>query len=111
MLNITRQERGVILFLLGVALAGLAADFLIKNNSHPRVISCFNQGEDTGKINLNQADMDALKSLPGVGEKLAGRIIEYRNQHGGFRDGSELKEIKGIGEAKYNSIKEHLVVE
>jgi len=111
MLNITRQERGVILFLLGAALAGLAADFLIKNNSRPEVISYFNQGENTGRINLNQADIDALKSIPGVGEKLASRIIEYRNQHGDFTDGNELKEIKGIGKSKYNVIKEYLIIE
>jgi len=111
MLNITRQERGVIIFLLGTALLGLAADFLIKNNSYSGPAFCFKEVKNSGKISLNRADTEALKSIPGIGEKLAGRIIAYRNQHGDFSDSSELKKVKGIGEAKYNRMKERLVIE
>lgn len=50
------------------------------------------------KINLNTANAQALQGLEGVGEKKALAIIDYRQQHGGFKSIDELKEVKGIGD-------------
>ena len=101
----------VILFLISVALIGAGIDFLIKHNSQPEVITYLSQVDDMGKINLNQADRDTLKGVTGVGERLAGRIIEYRSRNSGFKDIKELQNIKGIGTAKYNTIIEYFTVE
>ena len=60
------------------------------------------------RISINTASLDELMSLPGIGEKIALRIIEYRENIGSFRDIDELKNIKGIGESKYNEIKEYI---
>ena len=45
------------------------------------------------KINLNSASVEQLTALPGVGEKLAGRIVEYRQKSGGFRSAQELMNV------------------
>lgn len=49
------------------------------------------------KISLNQANLQQLQMLSGVGEKKAQAIMEYRQKHGGFKSIDELMNIKGIG--------------
>ena len=61
------------------------------------------------KININTADATELDKLPGVGPALAGRIIEYRNANGPFKDGEDLKKVKGLGESKYEKLKDKIV--
>jgi competence protein ComEA len=56
-------------------------------------------------IPLKRATADDLSRLPGVGPALAGRIIEYRETHGGFSSLEQLKEIKGIKEKTFEKIK------
>ena len=58
------------------------------------------------KVNLNAATMDELSALPGVGETLAKRIVLYRAKHGGFRDIAELTRVEGIGEGKFEAVRE-----
>jgi competence ComEA-like helix-hairpin-helix protein len=48
------------------------------------------------KININTADEATLAKLPGIGEKGAAAIIEYRTQHGPFKIIDELKDVPGI---------------
>lgn len=52
---------------------------------------------EAGKIRLNSADAAALMELPGIGAKKAQAILDYRAEHGPFRDVTELLEVKGIG--------------
>lgn len=52
------------------------------------------------RIDLNAATEAELATLPGIGEALAARIVEYRREHGGFRSVEELDEVPGIGEGK-----------
>ena len=59
-----------------------------------------------GKVNVNVADRDVLASLPGVSLPLAARIIEYRESEGGFQSTEDLMKIKGIGQAKYDKLKD-----
>ena len=59
-----------------------------------------------GKININTADIFALMILPGIGETYAQRIIDYRTANGPFQDISDIKNVEGIGEKRYEGIKD-----
>jgi len=61
-------------------------------------------------ININLAQKDELTQLPGVGEKIAIRIIRYRDKHTKIFSISELKKIKGIGRKKLEKIKEKITL-
>ena len=56
-------------------------------------------------INLNTATVDQLMTLPGIGQKTAERILEYRTKSGGFKKIEELMNVKGIGEKSFLKIK------
>ena len=56
-------------------------------------------------LNLNAATPEQLDALPGVGPVLAGRIVAYRTEHGGFRSVEQLREVGGIGEAKFADLR------
>lgn len=64
----------------------------------------------TGKVNINTAKQTELETLPGIGPTIALRIIEYRKENGEFTDIEELKEIEGIGEAKWEQIKDFVEI-
>lgn len=55
---------------------------------------------DVAPLNLNTATIETLVELPGIGEELARRIVQYRTEHGPFETIEELMEVSGIGEAK-----------
>ncbi len=64
-----------------------------------------------GKVNINTASADQLSALPGVGDKLAARIVEYRQKSGGFKSVQELMNVKGIGEKNLAKLQPHLTAE
>lgn len=57
-----------------------------------------------GKVNINTATAQQLTVLPGVGEKLAARIVEYRQKSGSFKSAEELMNVQGIGEKNFEKI-------
>ncbi|WP_433254245.1 helix-hairpin-helix domain-containing protein [Streptosporangium sp. CA-135522] len=61
-------------------------------------------------LDLNAATPQQLEQLPGVGEVLARRIVEYRDGHGGFRAVEQLREVSGIGDRKYAEMKDKVRV-
>ncbi len=64
-----------------------------------------------GKINLNTATLEELDQLPGIGPAIAQRIIDYRNQNGAFKKIDDLKNVRGIGDALFDQIKELVTVQ
>ena len=67
-------------------------------------------GITNGKVNLNLADSATLQTIPGIGPSKADRIIEYRKNSGKFKKIEDVKNITGIGEKTFESIKEHITV-
>ena len=64
----------------------------------------------TGKVNINSASAEQLETLPGVGAKLAARIVEYRQKSGTFKATQELMNVKGVGEKNFAKIQTYLTV-
>ncbi len=65
---------------------------------------------DSGRININSASVQELEKLPGVGPALAERIADYRELNGPFENIEDLKNVSGIGEKKFEGLKETIVV-
>jgi len=61
-------------------------------------------------LDLNRVSAEDLCLIPGIGESLAREIVAYRESRKAFRSVEELKNLKGIGEKKFQSFKSHLVV-
>lgn len=68
-------------------------------------------GEADARVNLNTATLEELQTLPGVGEAIARRILEYREASGGFLTIEQIMEVSGIGEAKFAQMKDLITVE
>ena len=64
----------------------------------------------TEKVNLNSATAEQLQSLPGIGPAIAKSIIEHRTKIGKFSRIEELINVKGIGEKKFQKIKDRLSI-
>jgi len=67
-------------------------------------------GGAPAKINVNTADATALEALPGVGEVLAQRIIDYRTQNGPFTSVDQLEDVSGIGPSILEEIRDLVTV-
>ena len=68
-----------------------------------------NPGTDSGLININTAAADELKTLNGIGDAMAERIIEYRSSRA-FRSKEDIMSVEGIGSKTYEKIKDHITV-
>lgn len=65
---------------------------------------------DLSPLNLNTATQEELAQLPGIGEELARRIVEYREANGAFESVEELMEVSGIGEGKFAGLDGRITV-
>ena len=61
-------------------------------------------------MNINTASQTQLETLPGIGPATSLKIINYREEHGDFQSIEDLKEVSGIGDAKYENIKDLICV-
>jgi competence protein ComEA len=64
-----------------------------------------------GVVNINTADASQLSYLPRVGVKAAQQIIDYRTAHGPFHKATDLMQVKGFGQKRYEKLSAYLVVE
>ncbi|MBT7289594.1 MAG: ComEA family DNA-binding protein [Chloroflexi bacterium] len=62
------------------------------------------------RININTAEIWLLDALPGIGETLAGRIVDYRNEYGPYMSADELTYVSGIGESTLAKIKGKITI-
>lgn len=61
-------------------------------------------------VNINTATQEELEKLPGIGASIATRIVSYRKENGKFNTIEDIKNVSGIGEAKFNNIKNYICV-
>lgn len=61
-------------------------------------------------VNINTAGQTELEALPGVGPSLAKKIMEFRQKNGGFKNPSDLMAVQGIGEKKFEQLKNLITV-
>ncbi len=85
------------------------------NGSNPGNIGSWSAAgigsEENEKLDLNTASAQELDArLPGIGPTLAQRIIEYRQQHGAFRSIEDLQNVAGIGEKRFDQLKDYITV-
>ena len=89
----------------------ISEEYITKNSG----LETENTIEDTkkekeDKLDINKATQEELETLSGIGPSTANKIIQYRKDNGNFKNIEDLKNVNGIGESKYNEIKEKIIV-
>ncbi len=102
MFYLTPQERKFIAIVMIVFIAGAGVQLLLRRDVAPvrwaRSVRHF-------KININTARVDQFQMLPGIGATLAGRIVDYRQQHGPFTSLEDLRKVKGLTAKRWTAIR------
>ena len=80
----------------------------ITSGAGENVSSYTTQSSDSKIININTATVDELATLPGIGKAIAERIVAYRMQNGKFENIEDIKNVTGIGDSKFNNIKDEI---
>lgn len=83
---------------------------IIEEKAGENIIIEGNKTEEE-KININKATQTEIETLPGIGPSTALKIINYRNEHGKFEKIEDIKNVSGIGDSKYENIKEYICAE
>lgn len=134
----TKEEQKVLLFIIGFTLVGLFVNVYNRNRQEKEVFKKFEKNNidsilveifskeklDTfdvlnsttpkkkvlakKSINLNNATVEELRMLPGIGEKTALSIIEYREKYGKFNKIEDIMKIPRIGQKTFDNIKEYI---
>lgn len=130
----TKNEQKVFIFLSAVFLSGIAikvyntyvvpsstnkfdysaVDSVFRERSQMLVGTAHADSQNIRvqkKININSATKSELMTLPGIGEATAERIILYREEKGVFKHINEMKNVKGIGEKKFDKLKPYIEVQ
>ena len=74
------------------------------------IIVCSKVLKDNQKINLNKADFQTLIQVPNITEKRAASILVYKEQYGLFKSVEELLNVKNIGQATYDKVKDYFTI-
>ena len=83
---------------------------ILNSDSGENIVEEFEDSDESSLLNINKATKQDLQNLPGIGVSLASKIIEYREENGKFANIEDIKNVNGIGESKYENIKEHICV-
>ena len=100
------MTRILIAAILGIAVSAAAASAQNKATT-PKAAAT---ATATAPVNLNTATVEQLATIPGVGEKMAERIIDYRQKNGGFKKVEDLMNVSGVGEKSFLKMKPLITV-
>jgi len=120
MFSLTSYERKVLIGIAILICCGAILRFLQVHLSGKHIVSATTKIPVTqlsnttiltkpSKVNVNNASVQALETLPGVGPYIARRIVTYRNRNGYFRSPEDLEKIKGIGKKKLEMMREYIM--
>jgi len=87
-----------------------SADNKVENNIGAGTNNGESESNSYGIVNINTAELKDLDTLPGIGEVTANKIIQYREANGKFNSIEDIKNVNGIGDKKYDNIKEMISV-
>jgi len=107
----SRKIRVVCVLALCVGLMMSSVSIMAQKSASTRAASkSASTQASTEKINLNSATVEQLESLPGIGPAMAKTIVEHRTKVGKFSRIEEIMKVKGVGEKKFQKIKDRLAV-
>lgn len=86
----------------------ISAESLVSGNGEEN--NPYDNEVNKTKININKASLKELDDLPGVGEATANKIIKYREENGKFNSVEEIKNVNGIGDKKFEDIKDLITI-
>ena len=110
MIHLTPQERKVLLFISFLFALSFILTFYKKTSGNTCFIDLYSHRAQPALLDINKATEEKLVALPGIGEKTAAVILEYRTAHQGFKNLDELKSIRGISDDKLARLKKYLEV-
>lgn len=121
MLNLTKEEKLILVFLIFSFTVGAGISIYKKSHQELKLIIKPYRMEQLAladkfiqekrSVNINSFKSEELKRLPGIGEKLAQRIAAYHKLHGPFKQKEELLRVKGVGKKKFENFKDLIVLE
>ena len=94
--------------ILGIAVSAAAAS--AQNKSTTQKAATGATATSAAPVNLNTATAEQLATIPGVGPKMAERIIDYRQKNGGFKKVEDLMNVSGVGEKSFLKMKPLITV-
>jgi competence protein ComEA len=100
----------MVLALVAIAALPAAAQQKAANRSSKPAASRSAAAAPSAPVNLNTATQAQIETLPGIGPKVAQRIIEYRQKNGPFKKIEDLMNVKGVGEKSFLKLKPYLTV-
>lgn len=105
------QHEPFIAGLLLMCLIGMSAFFVYRSMGNGGLVEIDQAGSLSAEflVDINKAEIGEIVLLPGVGEKLALAIVEYREDWGDYQSFEALKEVDGIGEKKLENLKPYLL--
>ena len=85
-------------------------DYITEDSGKGVIMTDENTSTSSSVININTASESELEQLPGIGPSISSRIIEYRNKNGKFKSIEDIKNVTGVGDSKFEKIKDLIKV-
>ncbi len=84
--------------------------YAFPENTFTAPIAASTQQQELGEYDINTATPEQLQNLPNIGPVLAQRIIDYRNEHGPFASIEDICKVSGIGQKRFENLKDYITV-
>ena len=91
----------------GEELSEISSSLIVNNSSNSSNNSSLSKST---KVNINKATQSELETSPGIGPSTALKIVTYRNENGKFKSIEDIKNVSGIGDAKYEKMKDYITI-